>query len=62
MGSSPIQSGIEVVREFLDLLSSNTALDPNVVAAIQELQRQGKLTKVRLLQALADQRKETPSW
>jgi hypothetical protein len=62
MGSPPIKSGAEVVLEFLDSLQSNTTLDPNVVAAIQELQRQGKLTKVRLLQALADQRKEPPSW
>ena len=60
MGSPPIKSGIEVVRDFLDCLQSNTALDPNVVAAIQELQRQGKLTKTRLLQALADHRKEVP--
>ncbi len=62
MDTPTIKSGIQVVREFVDDLQSNTALDPNVVAAVQELQRQGKLTKTRLLQALADQRRGGPSW
>ena len=56
MGSPSIKSGTEVVREFLDALQNNTALDRNVVATIQEQQGQGRMTKIRLLQALADQR------
>jgi hypothetical protein len=47
-----------VVREFLESLQTNAAIAPDVVASVQGLQQQGKLTKVRLLQALAEQRKD----
>jgi hypothetical protein len=58
MSTPAIKSGLEVVREFLESLQTNAAIAPDVVASVQGLQQQGKLTKVRLLQALAEQRKD----
>jgi hypothetical protein len=57
-----LKAGIEVVRDFISDLHGDTALDHNVVTILQELHQQDKLTKTKLLQALADQRKENSTW
>jgi hypothetical protein len=48
-----IKSGIEIVSEFVDSLEGDTSLDKDTLSSISALQKSGKLTRTRLLQALA---------
>jgi hypothetical protein len=52
----PINTGVEVVRLFLDSLDSQPSLDKGTVDCIKALSRSEKLTKTRLLQALENVR------
>jgi len=54
-----IKSGTEIVKEFLEGLNADKALDPEVVEGLARLHTEGKHTPTRLLQELARRRKES---
>ena len=47
-----VQTGLEVVRLFLESLDADPSLDRSTVQCITQLTRAEKLTRTRLLQAL----------
>lgn len=52
MGSEDIRSGSEVVSEFLDSLQGEEAIDADTLAAVHNLFKTGKLSRIQLLRAL----------
>lgn len=52
MASENIKSGSEVVKEFLDSLQDDGAIDADTLAAVYDLFKTGKLSRIRLLRAL----------
>lgn len=52
MGSENIKLGSDVVSEFLDSLQGDEAIDADTLAAVHNLFKTGKLSRIRLLHAL----------
>lgn len=53
MTSEDIKSGPQVISEFLDSFQVGQDIDPGTVTAIRDLFEAGKLSRTRLLSALA---------
>jgi hypothetical protein len=54
-----IQSGAEIVAEFIAGLKSKIDEDGGAIASIQDLHGKGKLTKTNLMRALEERRSES---
>ena len=52
MSSEKIKSGSQVVSDFLKSLQDSSDMDPDTLASVRTLFKEGKLTKTRLIGSL----------
>lgn len=59
MSDRSIQSGAEVVKNFLESISENDDVDSGTISEIKDLYQAGKLSRTQLEKALASQREKS---
>lgn len=58
MSEKNIKSGLDAVKDFISSLQGDVEIDKETLAAIIELQENGKLSKARLQKALEEKREK----